>query len=168
MIDNRRLLNVHSKLIRSLFFAIAVGLLVTTMSCGDDRVDIPDKPLEGMVAGEPWLFRYGTFRQFSATEFEFRFFSTREIADDPCALVTTSNPHMTVVVPANQASISLPIPGDNFKQFKFEFGNGGSINATSGFIELFVSDGFNYLAMCRQLVMMTIWLRVALNLTLAN
>ena len=142
MSDNKRLQSMHSKAIR---LGLSISLLVIVslfISCGDDKLDIPNTPLEGTVAGEAWTFRYGAFRQFSATEFEFRFFSTREIADDPCALVTTSNPFLRVVIPANQSSISLPIAGDNFKQFKFDFGNGTTINATSGFIELFANDGF--------------------------
>lgn len=137
-----RLSNMHWKrAIRKFSFTFAVLTAGLFISCGDDKIDIPDTPLEGLVGGEQWDFKMGFFRQWSASEYEYRLFSTQEQANDPCAVVSTSNPFIRVVVPSSGQSHQVT-NADLRKNLKFDLGNGTVLNASSGFIEIFAFDGF--------------------------
>lgn len=128
---------------RNIRYCLLVGtsaLLLIGTSC-NDQIEIPDEPLTGKVAGKDWEIKFGSFRQFSASEFEYRFYSQKEVTTDACALFASTNPYISVVIPSGQASTSLPII-DPLRAFKFHFGNGSSVTANSGFVEVFAFDGF--------------------------
>lgn len=129
------------KAFKNISLTLAILIAGQFTSCGDDQLDIPNVPLSGMVGGEQWDFKMGFFRQWSASEYEYRLFSTEEQSDDPCSVVSTSNSFIRVVVPSSGQSHQVT-NGDQRKNLKFDLGNGTVFNASSGFIEIFAFDGF--------------------------
>lgn len=114
------------------------GLLLT--SCGDDQLDIPETPLQGQFAGEAWNFKFGNGNLYSTDgKYRFLLFSDEEVGDDPCTLVGSTRPHLAVILPIQEGSYSLPITPQN-ENLKFIFGDGKTLSATSGFIEIFGID----------------------------
>lgn len=127
------------RIVKSFVLLSLFSLLASTFSCGDDQLDIPNIPLAGKVAGEDWNFKMGFYR-YLGSQVEIRLFSEKEAIDDPCAIYTSTNPYIRILIPAAESSPTLPLISPY--HFVFDFGNGGSINGDSGFIEIFVSDGF--------------------------
>ena len=140
LFDNRRLLSMHfNKHILHFISILGLAFVGLMSSCGGDKIDIPDTPLEGLVAGEEWTFKMGGYRVFFPNDHTYSFHSMEESGNDPCALVSTSTPYLTVVIPAAQASTSLPLL-DPLRNFQFNDGSGKVLGATSGFIEIFARD----------------------------
>lgn len=128
------------RLIRFFIFlgvAVLSGILT---SCGDDKLDIPDEPLTGMIGGTDWELKFGGGTLFSS-DFKYRFMllSTEESGDDPCSIVSTGNPHLRMILPLTTGSYSLPLPVFS-ENVKFVLGDGTVLSATAGFIEIIAID----------------------------
>jgi hypothetical protein len=117
--------------------SLLAGLLVLA-SCNNE-LDIPDVPLAGKVAGEDWQFAFMSRTPYSADKSTFYFFSTLESIADPCAVFSSSKPHLRVILPLAVGSYGV---GASFnpENLKFVHGNGTELDATSGFIEIFAID----------------------------
>lgn len=124
------------------FFSIVVSVfaLLLMMGCGKDEIQIPNQPLKGMVAGESWELKFSNAYIFSSDlKYQIRFLSQEEVGNDPCAIATTGNRHVSMIFPLRIGSFSLPLP-DNQESARFHFGPGNSSIATSGFLEIFDID----------------------------
>jgi hypothetical protein len=109
-------------------------------ACGDDETDIPNEPLTGTVAGEPWNYKFGNATLFTGDfKYRFLFLSDLEIGEDPCTIVNSTNPYIQVILPLQTGSYSLPLtpPQENLR---FIYGDGTVLSAASGFIEVFAID----------------------------
>jgi len=128
------------RLIRLFTFLGVVALSGILTSCGDDELDIPDEPLAGQVGGADWEFKLGGGTLFSS-DFKYRFLllSDKETGDDPCSIVSTSNPHIRMIIPLSTGSYSLPLPVFS-ENVKFVLGDGTILSATSGFLEIVAID----------------------------
>lgn len=119
---------------------LAVGSFSCLLvSCGDDKIDVPDIPLAGKIAGADWEYKFGNASVFlSDGSHKYLLLSTQEIGEEPCPIVSTSKPHLEMILPLAIASYSLPLFGNN--SVKFVFGNGTVLSATAGFIEIVAID----------------------------
>ena len=109
------------------------------ISCGDDQIDVPDTPLAGKIAGSDWEYKFGSASVFSSDgNYRYLLLSTQEVGDDPCPIVSTSKPHLEMILPLAIESYSLPLFGNN--SVKFVFGNGTVLSASAGFLEIIAID----------------------------
>lgn len=126
--------------------SIILSLLLTTSlftSCGDDELDIPDIPLAGRINGQEWEYQYGNNSPYSGssggTKYKLILLSTEETSSNPCGVLGSTRPYLSVVLPLAQGSYSLPILPDQ-ENLKFVYGNGVELSAASGFIEILAVD----------------------------
>ena len=121
---------------------IVVIALALGISCGD-KLDIPDKPLAGKVAGQDWEYEFMSSSQYGQTtggfKYTLRFHSSEDVTNN-CATISTK-PHLSVIMPVQVGSYSLPL-AVNSETLVFDYGNGTKFQATSGFIEIFARDEF--------------------------
>ena len=123
-------------------------LCVTLVNCGKNEIQLPEKQLGGKVNGEDWELKFGNAYIYSSDlKYQLRFLSKKEGAEDPCAVPSTSNPHVSMIMRLQRGSFSIPLP-IVAESARFNFGDGSSAIATSGFLEIFDIDNsriFGYL-----------------------
>lgn len=128
------------KMLRFIILRGAVSLFCLLIACGDDQINVPDVPLEGKVAGVDWKYKFGGASLFSSDfKYKFLLLSTIEFGDDPCPIISSSKPHLQIVLPLNTGSYSLPLPIFS-ENLKFVMGDGQIRSATAGFIEIVAID----------------------------
>lgn len=128
-------------------FLLISGLLLLA-SCGQNEIQLPDKKLQGMVDGQEWEIKFANAYIYSSDlKYQIKFLSTEEGAKDPCAVPSTSNAHISIIMQLRPGSFSIPLPFTN-ESARFNWPNGSSAIATSGFLEIFDIDNsriFGYL-----------------------
>ncbi len=129
------------------FFLLLLGLLILT-DCGESEIQLPDQVLLGQVEGQAWELKFANAYLYSSDlKYQIRFLSTRENAQDPCAVPSTSNSHISLIMPLQRGSFSIPLPITT-ESARFNWSDGSSAIATSGFLEIFDIDNlrvFGYL-----------------------
>ena len=104
--------------------------------------------MQGSVTEEAWEIKFANgFIYSSDFKYEVKFLSTKEGASDPCAVPSTGNPFVSMIIPLQRGSFSIPLP-INDESVKFHDGRGTTLHATSGFLEIFDIDNsriFGYL-----------------------
>jgi hypothetical protein len=126
---------------RHILFALSVVMVGGLISCGDD-VDIPKTPLEGLIEGQEWSFKFGNAYPEIAGQipkYKFLLLSNEEFGDDPCPIRTSTKKHVRMILPLGTGSYSIPFSNFN-ESVKFDMGDGRVFSATSGFIEIFGVD----------------------------
>jgi hypothetical protein len=107
------------------------------IGCGQNEIELPEQELQGMVDGEPWQVKFSNGYLYSSDfKYQIKFLSTRESAEDPCAVPSTSNAHVSMIFQLSRGSFSVPFPIIEDSP-RFLWANGGSAIATSGFLEIF-------------------------------
>ena len=108
------------------------------ISCKGDDIDVPDVPLGGNIGGADWEYKFGNAYLFSSElKYKFLFLSTLKPGEDPCPIISSSNPHLQMILPFSTGSYSIPLPQFD-ENVKFVLGDGTILSATSGFIEVIV------------------------------
>jgi len=129
------------------FFLVFIGTLFLG-GCGQDEIQLSDQQLQGMVAGEEWQLKFSNAYLYSSDfKYQIKFLSTRESAEDPCAVPSTANAHVSMIIQLQRGSFSIPLPITD-ESARFNWSDGSSAIATSGFLEIFdVSNSriFGYL-----------------------
>ncbi|MEM9337782.1 MAG: hypothetical protein AAGA66_03585 [Bacteroidota bacterium] len=123
---------------RSIILLVPFVLSAFTQ-CGNDDIQIPDTPLEGMVAGEEWTFQYGNAYVNPNGIYTIQFLSTEETATDPCAVPSPGNPFVSMAIPLQRMSSSVPFFNLD-ESPRFNISRGNSFIATSGILEIFDVD----------------------------
>lgn len=120
---------------------LLIAQLSMIMACRDDGLDIPNIPLEGKINGQDWTYSFTSSALYSGspTKYTFLLLSDEELNSDPCATVSSTKPHLRVVLPLQLGSYSLPM-AQPIENLKFVYGNGTEFAATSGFIEILAFD----------------------------
>ena len=124
-------------------FVILFGVISITsqlISCKGDDVDLPDVPLAGKIGGIDWEYKMGNSRLVSVdSKYRFLLLSTLEQGNDPCPIVSSTNPHIQMILPLESGSYTLPLPVLS-ESVMFVLGNGTVLTATAGFIEIIAVD----------------------------
>lgn len=127
----------------TVFFGPLFALLVISSSllglsgCGGSEIQLPEQRLTGLIAGEDWDMKFANAYIFSSDlKYQLKFLSTKEGGDDPCAVPSTANPHVSIIMQLQIRSYSLPLPFVQ-ESARFQFENGSSSIATSGFLEIY-------------------------------
>jgi len=123
-----RFLRFANLLVAGFFFCLFI-------SCGDDQIDVPDVPLAGKIDGVDWEYKFGNGTPTVDFKYKFLLLSTKELGDDPCTVVSTTNPHLEMILPLGTGSYSLPLSGLN-NSVKFVHGDGVVLSAVAGFLEI--------------------------------
>lgn len=117
----------------ALFGAISAAL----PSCGGTQIELPEQRLTGSIDGQEWDMKFANAYIFSSDlKYQLKFLSTAEGGDDPCAVPFTANTHVSIIMPLQIRSYSLPLPIVE-ESARFQFSNGSSAIATSGFLEIY-------------------------------
>jgi hypothetical protein len=118
-----------------------MALLVSVTSCLDDGIDIPNTPLSGKINGQDWTYSFTSSALYSGspTKYTFFLFSEEELNNDPCAAVSSTKPHLRVILPLQIGSYPLG-PQQGVENLRFVYGNGGEFSATSGSVEILAFD----------------------------
>ncbi len=125
-----------SKIIRSCFIIGGISFTILLSSCKADEIDLPDEPLAGKIDGQDWETKFGNAYIYSSDlKYKYLLLSTAELGDDPCPILSSSNPHLQMILPLGTGSYSLPLPVFS-ENVKFVLGDGTVLSATSGFIEV--------------------------------
>ncbi len=128
------------------FLLLSFVLLLT--NCGENDIQLPDQVLVGKVEGKDWELKFGNAFIFSSDlKYQIKFLSTQESAQDPCAVPNTGNNHISMIMPLQRGSFSIPLPIVS-ESARFHYSDGSSAIATSGFLEIFDIDNlriFGYL-----------------------
>ena len=121
---------------RRCFFIGAFLFISILISCKGDDIDVPDVPLAGKIGSTDWDYKFGNAYLFSSElKYKFLLLSTLESGEDPCPIISSSNPHLQMILPFAAGSYSLPLPLFD-ENVKFVLGDGTVFQATSGFIEV--------------------------------
>ncbi len=136
---------MHLSRFKYFVLILALAGLSFSISCGD-QIDIPKVPLEGKINGMDWSAAdYGNTTLVQGgpiPKFTYRLLSAEDPnSDSPCSGVSTTIPHVRMVLPLGTGSYSIPFP-DFSESVKFDYGNGTVIHATSGIVEIFAMDQF--------------------------
>ncbi len=127
---------------------IAISGCLFLSNCGKDEIQLPEQDLTGKVDGEAWDLKFSSGFIFSSDlKYRVRFLSTQEGASDPCNVPSTGNTHVSIVIPLQRGSFSLPLPILE-ESARFHLADGNTILAASGFLEIFDIDNariFGYL-----------------------
>lgn len=119
------------------FIVITTWLLMGLSGCGGNEIQLPQQRLTGQIAGEDWDMKFANGYIFSSDlKYQLKFLSTKEGGDDPCAVPSTANTHISIIMQLQVRSYSLPLPIVE-ESVRFQFGNGSSSIATSGFLEIY-------------------------------
>ncbi len=128
-------------------FLLFLGLFFLT-NCGESEIQLPDQVLVGQVEGEAWELKFANAYIYSSDlKYQIKFLSTKEGGQDPCALPSTANSHISLIMPLQRGSFSIPLPITT-ESARFHWSDGSSAIATSGFLEIFDIDNlriFGYL-----------------------
>jgi len=124
-----------SKFLRSFILLIVGSLASVLISCGGDQIDVPDVPLAGKIDGVDWEYKFGNGTPTVDFKYKFLLLSTKELGDDPCAIVSTTNPYLEMILPLGTGSYSLP-PSVINTSVKFVHGDGVVLSAVAGFLEI--------------------------------
>lgn len=117
-------------------FTFFLGCLLL-LNCGGDEIQLPDQQLQGKVDGEDWELKFSNAYLFSSDfKYQIKFLSMKEGGQDPCSIPSTTNPHVSMIMPLQRGSFSIPLPNTN-ESARFNWSNGSSAIATSGFLEIF-------------------------------
>lgn len=123
-----------------IFWFMFLGSTIWISSCLKNDVQLPDKELEGMIAGQAWEYKFANAYLYSSDfKYRIRFLSTKEPGEDPCAVPSTGNAHLSIVIPLEIASYNLQLPIIE-ETARFEIAGGNSVIATSGFLEIYHID----------------------------
>lgn len=120
-------------------FLLLLGLF-TLSNCSDSEIQLPDQELVGFVDGEEWEIKFANAYIYSSDfKYQIKFLSTQEGGQDPCAIPSTANTHVSMIMPLQIGSFSIPFPITD-ESARFHWANGSSAIATSGFLEIFDID----------------------------
>jgi len=129
---------------RTLLLFLMIAQLSVIMSCQDDGIDIPNTPLSGTINGEEWVFSFARMQPYGVSptnpnvyKYSFYFFSSLEINGGSCGGGNSTKPHLQVVLPLQVGSYPVSFGNENLK---FVYGNGTTIDATSGSVEILAFD----------------------------
>ena len=116
---------------------LLLGFFVGLIGCGQDEIQLPDQVLQGKIDGKDWEMKFANAYIFSSDlKYQIRFLSTVESGEDPCAIPSTANAHVSMVFRPQIGSFSIPLPiFEESARFNVNLGN--SVVATSGFLEIF-------------------------------
>lgn len=125
--------------ITSLFFMLIALLLAT--SCGQNEIQLPDQVLSGKIGGEDWEYKFANgFLVSSDLKYRIQFLSTEELATDPCSVPSTGNRFISMEIPYQLISRSIPFPIIE-ESPKFHITISNEVIASSGFLEIFDISG---------------------------
>lgn len=119
----------------SLFLCLIA--LLALANCGQSDIQLPEQELQGMVNGEDWEIKFSNAYIYSSDlKYQIKFLSTVEGGNDPCAVPSTGNDHVSMIMQLRIGSFSVPFPFVEDSP-RFEWSDGNSVIATSGFLEIF-------------------------------
>ena len=120
---------------RELFFVGWLTALVFGIGCSDNLKDFDptEDPLTGMIGGEEWTYTKGRVA-FSNTSNFASGLILAENTNDPCAVVATVNPHVSLSFPAIRGNYTLSV--DNVEVVFNLQGGSVKLTAPSGFLEI--------------------------------
>ncbi len=125
-------------------------LFISALSthCGKDEIQLPNQRLQGVVAGEAWTSKSAHAFIFSSDlKYRVKFLSSKEASEDPCAVPSPGNSFVSMIIPLQTGSFSIPLPNPQ-ESPRFHITSSDTQIATSGFLEIFDVDGariFGYL-----------------------
>ncbi|MCP4457621.1 MAG: hypothetical protein GY816_06285 [Cytophagales bacterium] len=128
------------KFIRTGIIIGGISFTIILSACKGDDIDVPDVPLAGKIGGVDWEYKMGNSTLISADfKYKFLLLSTKELGDDPCPIISSSNPHLQMILPLQSGDYSIPLPVFD-ESVKFVLGNGTVLSATAGFITIIAID----------------------------
>ncbi len=115
----------------------SIFLMVFLTYCGKDEINLPQQVITGKMAGKSWDLKFANAYLYSSDlKYRIQFLSTREFGDDACAVPSTGNPYLSIIIEPRAGSYSLPLP-INEQSCRFNLSPGNFLIATSGFLEIF-------------------------------
>lgn len=112
---------------------MCIGLL---FSCGNNDVQIAGPRITGVIDGEQWDYKSANAYIFSSDlKYQVKFLSTKESAEDPCAVPSPGNPFLSIIIPLQRGSFSLPLPNTT-ESARFHLSPGNTQIAVSGWLEI--------------------------------
>ena len=123
-------------------FLILIFSLTLFSNCKEDELGT-NQILEGVIGGEEWVFKFAK-ANFNSIDniYDVEFYSTLQTQDDPCTIISTANAYISVQLPNQLGTFTLPF---GIQSQTLRFNQKGTSNdnfsATSGFIEITVNSG---------------------------
>lgn len=117
-----------------IFSFVGIGFFI---SCNGNvnNFDASKDPLTGLIDGQKWDYASANGNYYSNTN-SIRGMIMVEDTNDPCGIVVTNNPHLTVQFPAQRQTYTLTGAGQGFYVI-FNTKNGEKrLTATGGFIQI--------------------------------
>ena len=123
------------------FMRLLIGgiALITLTNCGDNS-ELESEPLDGIIAGEAWTFKYAKANYNEIDNlYDAELYGTQQTNDDPCSIFISGESHLSIQVPNSTGNFQVPAD----IQVIFELPGGGNdlYRATSGFVEVTSSAG---------------------------
>ena len=118
------------------FFWLLLGSLLL-INCGRDEIQLSEQQVKGLIAGVGWEYKSSNAFIFSSNlKYQIMLLSNKETAKDPCTVRISGNTHISMIVPLQRGSFSLPLPNVQ-ESPRFHISAGNTPIATSGFLEIF-------------------------------
>ena len=119
------------------FVALSIFAFALLIGCSQDEIQLPDQKLSGTVASEEWEIKFANAYLISSDlKYRIQFLSSKESGEDPCAIPSPGNPFVSMEIPLQRGSFSVPFPNIN-ESPRFHVTNSSALNATSGFLEIY-------------------------------
>ncbi|WP_420317260.1 hypothetical protein [Ekhidna sp.] len=128
---------------RKSFHLIFSSLILITIGCSGDEIQLPDNLLEGSIDGKDWNYKSANgYLVSSDLRYQVRFLSSDENVSDPCTLPSPTRAHVKAIFrPAERSYFVTPQAIDNNQvQVSFELSTSQNLVATSGFMEIYAID----------------------------
>jgi hypothetical protein len=126
----------------TLYYLFALISLTVLTNCKEDELG-SNQLLEGVIGGEKWVFKFGK-ANFNSIDniYDIEFYSTLQTQDDPCTIISTANAYISVQLPNQIGTYTLPF-GIQSQTLKFNLKGTSNDNyaASSGFIEISIISG---------------------------
>ena len=122
-----------------LLLLIGGAALTTFTNCGDNS-ELETEPLEGIIAGEAWTFKYAKaiYNEIDNL-YDAELYGTQQTNDDPCSIFISGESHLSIQIP--NATGNFQVPADMQVIFQLPGGGNDLYRATSGFVEVTSSAG---------------------------
>jgi hypothetical protein len=123
-----------NRFIRYSFFIFTAFSLLFSVGCSDNNNEEPP-PLEGLIAGEAWTFKYAKAIYNEIDQiYDTELYGTQQTNDDPCQIVFSGEAFLSFQLP--NATGNYQIPADIIVKFEQPGTSNDFYTAVSGYVDI--------------------------------
>jgi hypothetical protein len=119
---------------------LLAGIVLFSLSNCDDNSNIEAAPLQGMISGEAWSFKYTkAFYNEIDNLYDAELYGSQQTQSDPCSVFISGESHLSMQVPNEVGNFQIP---SDIQVIFAQKGQGNDFfRATSGFVEISAASG---------------------------